>query len=124
MRGSPEPTPEFVSRVTALARWIFGAEMNIQVPPNLTDRFEIYLDAGVNDWGGVSPVTIDWVNPEQPWPHLGELEHRTEAAGFRLKARMPVYSEFIDEHWIDPAMFMRIKSATDASGFPSVGAAV
>lgn len=96
--------------------------MNIQVPPNLTDRFEVYLDAGVNDWGGVSPVTIDWVNPEQPWPDLDELESRTEAAGFHLRARLPVYPEFIDAQWIDPALLVRVRSATDASGFALVRA--
>ncbi|HDL49679.1 MAG TPA: 7,8-didemethyl-8-hydroxy-5-deazariboflavin synthase subunit CofG [Actinobacteria bacterium] len=122
MRRSAEPTPELVSRVAALARWICGAEMNIQVPPNLTDRFEVYLDAGVNDWGGVSPVTIDWVNPEQPWPDLDELESRTEAAGFHLRARLPVYPEFIDAQWIDPALLVRVRSATDASGFALVRA--
>jgi len=122
MRRSAEPTTEFVSRVVGLARWIFGAEMNIQVPPNLTDRFEVYLDAGVNDWGGVSPVTIDWVNPEQPWPHLDELEGRTVSAGFELRARLPVYPEYIDEQWIDPAMLGRVRAATDSSGFPLVGA--
>ncbi|NOY54758.1 MAG: 7,8-didemethyl-8-hydroxy-5-deazariboflavin synthase CofG [Actinobacteria bacterium] len=123
MRYSPEPTPELVSTVAALARWIFGAEMNIQVPPNLTDRFEAYLDAGVNDWGGVSPVTIDWVNPGQPWPHLDELENRTEAAGFHLRARLPVYPEFIDARWIDPALLVRVRAVIDASGFALVDAA-
>ncbi|NIA26225.1 MAG: 7,8-didemethyl-8-hydroxy-5-deazariboflavin synthase CofG [Gammaproteobacteria bacterium] len=121
MRCSAEPTPELTSRVAALARWIFGAEMNIQVPPNLTERFETYLEAGVNDWGGVSPVTIDWVNPEQPWPRLDELKDRTEAAGFRLRPRLPVYPEFIDAQWIDPALLVRTRAATDASGFALAG---
>ncbi|NIR35048.1 MAG: 7,8-didemethyl-8-hydroxy-5-deazariboflavin synthase, partial [Actinobacteria bacterium] len=69
-RRDPEPTVQYFARVVAAARWIFGSEMNLQVPPNLTEDFSVYLDAGINDWGGVSPLTIDWVNPEAPWPHL------------------------------------------------------
>ncbi len=121
MRTNAEPTPEYLARVAALARWIFGEEMNVQVPPNLTDRFEVYLGAGVNDWGGVSPLTIDWVNPEQPWPQLEELEHRTKESGFRLQPRLPVYPEFIDEEWIDSKLLDRVRSATNASGYPAVG---
>ncbi|MCB1245980.1 MAG: 7,8-didemethyl-8-hydroxy-5-deazariboflavin synthase CofG, partial [Acidimicrobiia bacterium] len=78
MRNSPEPEIPYFVRVVALARWILGAEANIQVPPNLTTDFSVYLDAGINDWGGVSPLTIDWVNPEAPWPHLDQLRGVTE----------------------------------------------
>ncbi|MDH5373676.1 MAG: 7,8-didemethyl-8-hydroxy-5-deazariboflavin synthase, partial [Acidimicrobiia bacterium] len=95
-------------------------EMNVQVPPNLTERFETYLDAGVNDWGGVSPLTIDWVNPEQPWPHLVDLEQRTTDAGFRLRPRLPVYPEFIEEKWIDPAMLTKIADASDQDGYAAI----
>ena len=70
MRMHAEPIPSWFARVIAVTRWFLGAEMNVQAPPNLTESFEIYLEAGINDWGGVSPLTIDWVNPEQPWPHL------------------------------------------------------
>jgi hypothetical protein len=89
MRRTPSPSRPWFARVVAVARWILGAEMNVQVPPNLTDRFESYLSAGINDWGGVSPLTIDFVNPEAPWPHLDELEARTEQAGFQLCAAPP-----------------------------------
>jgi 7,8-didemethyl-8-hydroxy-5-deazariboflavin synthase CofG subunit len=101
----------------AVARWIFGPEMNLQVPPNLTADFGIYLDAGINDWGGVSPLTIDWVNPEAPWPHLDKLESATEARGFELRQRLPVYPEFITEEWIDPGLIEQVRSATDADGY-------
>ncbi|MEA2009941.1 MAG: 7,8-didemethyl-8-hydroxy-5-deazariboflavin synthase CofG, partial [Actinomycetota bacterium] len=87
MRGIEPPTLEFFSTVVALTRWIFGAEMNVQVPPNLTEDFGVYLDAGINDWGGVSPLTIDWVNPEAPWPHLDHLRSVTMDAGFDLRPR-------------------------------------
>ena len=117
MRRSAEPTVHYFARVVAVARWIMGAEMNLQVPPNLTERYEVYLDAGINDWGGVSPLTIDWVNPEQPWPHLGELEARTGAAGFTLKPRLPIYPEFMTEEWLDPRMIDKVRQAVDVDGY-------
>ena len=120
MRGSAEPVPAYFAKVVAVTRWLFGPEMNVQVPPNLTERFETYLDAGVNDWGGVSPLTIDWVNPEQPWPHLVDLEQRTTDAGFILRPRLPVYPEFIEEKWIDPAMLTKIADASDQDGYAAI----
>lgn len=79
----------------AASRLILGPEANVQVPPNLSaDNYRIYLDAGINDWGGVSPLTIDFVNPEAPWPALTNLKEQTEAAGFQLKPRLPVYPEY------------------------------
>jgi FO synthase len=117
MRREAEPTVGYVSRVAAVARWILGPAANLQVPPNLTERFETYLDAGVNDWGGVSPVTIDWVNPEAPWPHLDELRGRTEAAGFTLKPRLPVYPEYLAPEWVDPALWPRLTAAADDEGY-------
>ncbi|MEX2323354.1 MAG: 7,8-didemethyl-8-hydroxy-5-deazariboflavin synthase CofG [Acidimicrobiia bacterium] len=116
-RRDAEPTVQFVARVVAAARWILGPGMNLQVPPNLTERFEVYLDAGINDWGGVSPLTIDWVNPEAPWPHLDELEERTSAAGFELRPRLPVYPEFIDDRWIDPTLMPAVRAAVDGEGY-------
>ena len=117
MRRSAEPIPAWFARVVAVARWILGPEMNLQVPPNLTERYEIYLDAGINDWGGVSPLTIDWVNPEAPWPHLEELRARTQARGFELIPRLPVYPEYIDEEWIDPGLIGRVRDAADERGY-------
>jgi FO synthase len=116
MRRSAEPVPRWFARVVAVARWILGPEANVQVPPNLTESFEIYLDAGINDWGGVSPLTIDWVNPEAPWPHLDELASRTNAAGFELRPRLPVYPEFIDEDWIDEDLYPHVVAASDRDG--------
>ncbi|MDE0139525.1 MAG: 7,8-didemethyl-8-hydroxy-5-deazariboflavin synthase CofG [bacterium] len=117
MRRSAEPIPAWFARVVAVARWILGPEMNLQVPPNLTERYEIYLEAGINDWGGVSPLTIDWVNPEAPWPHLDQLRARTEAYGFELRPRLPVYPEFISETWIDRGLIGRARAATDERGY-------
>jgi FO synthase len=121
MRHSPEPVPRWFARVVALARWILGPEANVQVPPNLTERYEIYLEAGINDWGGVSPLTIDWVNPEAPWPHLDDLAARTASAGFELRPRLPVYPEYLNEEWIDPGMIGDVRAASDHDGLAAIG---
>ncbi|MDJ0497852.1 MAG: 7,8-didemethyl-8-hydroxy-5-deazariboflavin synthase CofG [Acidimicrobiia bacterium] len=120
MRRDAEPTVQYMARVVAAARWILGPEVNLQVPPNLTDDFGVYLDAGINDWGGVSPLTIDWVNPEAPWPHLEQLRAVTERAGFELRARLPVYPEFISEEWIDAGLMPKVASAIDEEGYARV----
>ena len=96
MRDHPEPGHEEMLKTIALARLIFGGEMNIQAPPNLTpDNYDLYLNAGINDWGGVSPLTPDFINPEAPWPVLQSLRAKSAGAGFELKARLPIYPEFI-----------------------------
>ena len=117
MRHAPEPDIPFFVRVVAVARWILGAEANVQVPPNLTEDFSVYLDAGINDWGGVSPVTIDWVNPEAPWPHLATLERVTNDAGFELRPRLPVYPEYLTDEWIDPTLLPAALDRVDADGY-------
>ena len=120
MRKQEEPAVSYFIRIVALARWIMGAAMNVQVPPNLTDDFGIYLDAGINDWGGVSPLTIDWVNPEAPWPQLDKLRAVTEAAGFELRPRLPVYPEFIADGWIDPSLMAKVQDSIDDSGYAAI----
>jgi len=117
MRNVAAPDVEYFSTVVALTRWIFGAEMNVQVPPNLSRDFTSFLDAGINDWGGVSPLTIDWVNPESPWPHLDHLRSVTGEAGFELRPRLPVYPEFIDGEWIDADLLPKLKSVVDDRGY-------
>jgi FO synthase len=98
MRAHPNATKDDMVKTIAIARLILGGEMNIQAPPNLTpDGYELYLEAGINDWGGVSPLTPDFINPEAPWPALQLLQQKSAQAGFELKARLPVYPEFIRE---------------------------
>ncbi|NOX24263.1 MAG: 7,8-didemethyl-8-hydroxy-5-deazariboflavin synthase CofG [Actinobacteria bacterium] len=116
MRSAPEPDIPFFVKVVALARWIMGATMSIQVPPNLTEDFAVYLDAGINDWGGVSPLTIDWVNPEAPWPHLEKLGAVTSDGGFTLKPRLPVYPKYHNDEWIDPGLLEKVRAAVDGDG--------
>lgn len=130
MRFAPEPEVPYIVRVVAVARWVLGEAINLQVPPNLTEDFSVYLDAGINDWGGVSPLTIDYVNPEAPWPHLEQLEAVTAASGFRLRPRLPVYPEYIHgptiDAWIDPGLVHAVRARSDEDGYavlsPSVGA--
>ncbi len=117
MRFSPEPEIPFFMKVVAVARWILGPTVNIQVPPNLTEDFSVYLDAGINDWGGVSPVTIDWVNPEAPWPHLDTLATITESAGYTLVPRLPVYPEYVSDTWIDRRLIDDVLARTDDDGY-------
>ena len=96
MSNWPEPSRGEMLRTIAIARLLMP-EVNIQAPPNLSDPdYEQLLDAGINDWGGVSPLTPDFINPERPWPHLEQLAQRTQAKGFELKQRLPVYPEFLE----------------------------
>ncbi len=95
MAAWPEPDTGDMLRTLAVARLLLR-DMNIQAPPNLTENgYERLLEAGINDWGGVSPLTPDYINPEAPWPHLLDLQRRTEAAGQKLMQRLPVYPEFV-----------------------------
>jgi FO synthase len=91
----PEPSHAEMLRTVAVARLLMP-EVNIQAPPNLSaPYYDDLMDAGINDWGGVSPLTPDFINPEKPWPHLEQLRLRTEARGFTLRQRLPVYPEFV-----------------------------
>ena len=95
MANSPEPDTDDHLRTIAVARLLLR-DMNIQAPPNLTEvHYERLLQGGIDDWGGVSPLTPDYINPEAPWPHLLDLQRRTEAAGQQLRQRLPVYPEFV-----------------------------
>jgi 7,8-didemethyl-8-hydroxy-5-deazariboflavin synthase CofG subunit len=92
-----EPTMDDMLRTIAVARMILGAGMNIQAPPNLSySNFPRLLDAGINDWGGISPVTKDHINPEAAWPQIAKLEAETSARGFVLRERLALYPEFLD----------------------------
>jgi FO synthase len=119
----PEPDREDMLRTLAVARLMMPA-MNIQAPPNLSDpHYADLLDGGINDWGGVSPLTPDFINPEKPWPHLNDLRLRTEAKGFELRQRLPVYPEFADQfsaHFSEShesLLQQRVRSAADAEGY-------
>jgi FO synthase len=118
MRDHPEPTLEEMLRTTAVARLILGPSMNLQAPPNLTQDYGRLLEAGINDWGGVSPLTRDFINPEAPWPHLNALRETTEARGFLLRQRLPVYPEYIldRQEYLPPELAERIRTSVDGDG--------
>ena len=96
MSESIEPSTQDLLWTVAVSRLILGPSCNIQVPPNLSAvDYPLALLAGINDWGGISPLTIDYVNPEAPWPQMKELRYRTEALGFTLRPRLPIYPEYV-----------------------------
>jgi 7,8-didemethyl-8-hydroxy-5-deazariboflavin synthase CofG subunit len=98
MSGCMEPNAVEIARTVATARLIFGGTMNIQVPPNLNPNdHQLMLRAGINDWGGISPVTRDYVNPEAAWPHLDVLAETCRSAGFTLRERLAIYDEYIEK---------------------------
>ena len=100
----------------AMARLVLPADIHLQAPPNLSDDFGVLLDAGIDDWGGVSPVTADHVNPERPWPDLDLLRDVTEARGFALAPRLTIYPEFVRQpvRWLDPALHFPVMDRSDA----------
>jgi FO synthase len=124
MRGHPDASRYDMVKTIALARLIFGGAMNLQAPPNLMpEGYELYLEAGLNDWGGVSPLTPDFINPEAPWPALQRLEEKSAEAGFQLKARLPVYPEFIvqADTFLSLSMRSRVERLCDADGYVKHG---
>ena len=118
MHGWPEPAHGEMMRTIAVARLLMP-DVNIQAPPNLSaPYYDDLLDAGINDWGGISPLTPDFINPEKPWPHLEQLKSRTEAKGYRLRQRLPVYPEFVPALTAKPGLLSeKISAAADSEGY-------
>ncbi|MFD7504022.1 bifunctional FO biosynthesis protein CofGH [Streptomyces sp. NPDC059850] len=116
MRGMPDAELEDLLATVAVARHILGPSGCIQAPPNLVDaEYERLIGAGIDDWGGVSPLTPDHVNPERPWPQVDELAERSAAAGFELRERLAVYPEFVTrgEPWLDPRLLPHVRALAD-----------
>ena len=123
MRLAPEPDLDDLLWTIAVTRILFGASMSIQAPPNLSPGvLPQIVDAGINDWGGVSPVTPDFVNPEAPWPHLDELSRETALAGKYLHERLTIYPNYaIDAAtWVDDSKVATILDRIDGEGFPRI----
>ncbi len=121
MAGAPEPSLEEFLRAMTVTRLCLGAEPNLQAPPNLTDDYRHLLAAGINDFGGVSPLTIDFVNPEAPWPQLQEMAEICAGEGFQLCERLAVYPEYLADldtaaQWLNPAMLRATLRVADAEG--------
>ena len=116
-RAAPCPTDEFLWTI-AVARLVLPPEVHLQAPPNLSDDLAPLIASGIDDWGGVSPVTADHVNPERAWPALGVLRNATEAAGFTLAPRLTLYPEFAldPDRWLAESMRFPVLDASDAEG--------
>ena len=118
MRDHPPCPPEDYLDAIALARELLPGDVHLQAPPNLSDDFGVLLDAGIDDWGGVSPVTADHVNPERPWPSLSRLREETERRGHALAPRLTIYPSFAlaPERWLDERVRFRVLDRSDAEG--------
>jgi FO synthase len=113
----PEPSHGEMLRAVAVARLLLP-NVNIQAPPNLSaPYYDDLMDAGINDWGGISPLTPDFINPEKPWPHLEQLRLRTESKGFTLRQRLPIYPEFISQVTAKPGLLSaKLRNAAGDDG--------
>ena len=117
MASHPEPSLEDHLWTIAAARLLLPDDVSVQAPPNLAyDDFPRLLDAGIDDWGGVSPVTIDHVNPEAPWPERDRLAEATRSKGLELASRLPVYPRFLSGRWLDPKVLPAALRASDTLG--------
>ncbi|NIP31640.1 MAG: 7,8-didemethyl-8-hydroxy-5-deazariboflavin synthase subunit CofG, partial [Candidatus Dadabacteria bacterium] len=118
MEKFPPPTFLDMLKTVAISRLIFSRDMNIQIPPNLNNKnYAIYIFAGINDLGGVSPLTIDYVNPEAPWPQIEKMENEVSELGFELRERLPVYPEYINEEFINPYVLRKVQNSVDEKGY-------
>ncbi len=124
MRDVPDAELEDLAATIAVTRLVLGSKARIQAPPNLVGaQYDLILRAGIDDWGGVSPLTPDHVNPERPWPAIDELAERTAAAGFTLRERLTIYPPYLGEPWLDPRLARHVAALADpASGLAADGA--
>ncbi|GGK58589.1 FO synthase [Planomonospora parontospora subsp. parontospora] len=128
MRGMPDADLQELAATIAVARLVLGPKTRLQAPPNLVDaEYDLMIRAGIDDWGGVSPLTPDHVNPERPWPQIDELAARTAASGFTLRERLTIYPEYVlaGEPWLDPRLAAHVAALADpATGLAREGAEI
>jgi FO synthase len=122
MAGAGEPGLVDLMSACAIARLVLGPEMSVQAPPNLSADYGPLLLAGINDWGGISPLTPDFVNPEAPWPQIDGLAELCADAGYTLAERLTIYPEYLaDDRFLDPGMRPRVRALADADGLARPG---
>jgi FO synthase len=124
MRDAPDAELDDLAATIAVTRLVLGPRARVQAPPNLVgDQYQLILDAGIDDWGGVSPLTPDHVNPERPWPQIDELAGATARAGFTLRERLTIYPPYLREPWLDPRLSRHVAALADPeSGLAAAGA--
>lgn len=118
MAGHPEPSLEDMIRTLTVARLLLDPEISLQAPPNLQERFAAYIGSGINDWGGVSPLTIDYINPERAWPAIDSLRQATAACGYELTERLAVYPRYLRdlERFVAAPLVGRLSRMARADG--------
>ncbi len=119
MRHHPEPSAGDMLRTVAVARLLLGPTINLQAPPNLSPgTYPRLIAAGLNDWGGISPLTLDHINPEAPWPRIVELQKATQAAGYELRERLAIYPEYVGQpEFLAEGLRARVRAYTDTDGY-------
>jgi FO synthase len=124
MRDAPDAELDDLAATIAVTRLVLGPRARVQAPPNLVgDQYQLILAAGIDDWGGVSPLTPDHVNPERPWPQIDELASTTAQAGFTLRERLTVYPPYLREPWLDPRLSAHVAALADpVTGLAAAGA--
>ena len=124
MRAAPDAELDDLAATIAVTRLVLGPSARIQAPPNLIgEQYQLILDAGIDDWGGVSPLTPDHVNPERPWPQIDDLAARTKAGGFELRERLTIYPGYLRDPWLDPRLAAHVAALADpVTGLAAPGA--
>lgn len=122
MANHPEPSLEDMVRTLVIARLLLDPSISVQAPPNLEERYATYLAAGINDWGGISPATIDYINPERAWPQIKTLREATEAAGLELAERLAIYPRFLHQpqRYLAPSIAARVQGLQRGDGLPKM----
>ena len=118
MANHPEPDLDDMRRTLALARLILDPSISLQAPPNLEERYGSYVSAGINDWGGISPVTQDFINPERAWPQIESLADACQGLGYQLKERLTIYPQYLaaNQTYLDPALAQRMPQLAAKNG--------
>ena len=120
MKNNPEITNDLFLRSVATVRIYSAHHVSIQVPPNLSTDLDKFLKSGINDLGGISPVTLDWVNPDHLWPNLNKLSDDVEATKQKLTKRLPVYPSHIKKDWLNDKIFEKANNIIDTNGYPKI----
>lgn len=119
MADHPEPDLEDMLRTLAVARLMLDPSISIQAPPNLQQRYKDYIGSGINDWGGISPLTKDFINPERAWPQIEQLAKATQDCGYQLQERLAVYPEYLKQQYLSPQISKRLEGMARADGLAS-----